>query len=119
MKKILLSFVICLLSFGSAFAAPRFKGVDNKHRKTTIRIEISASDRDYSNGLSVDNVRLSNNGETLAAKKVDAIWGDDSEIIFEFKKLTTFADCMLSFTVNGKPVTMDITMDIYECLMRH
>lgn len=119
MKKVILLLVICLLSFGSAFAAPRFKGVDNKHRKTTIRIEIPASDRDSSNGLSVDNVRLSNNGETLAAKKVNAVWGDDSEIILEFKKLTTFADCMLSFTVNGEPVTMDITVDIYSWLMLH
>lgn len=63
---------------------------------------------DESNGLSVDDVKLYNNGEILTAKKVDAIWGKDSTIILEFKKLTTFEDCTLSFTVNGKPVSMDI-----------
>lgn len=26
----------------------------------------------------------------------------------EFKKLTTFEDCTLSFTVNGEPVSMDL-----------
>ena len=106
MKKALLSLAIGLLGFGSSFAAPQFKGINNKHGKTTIKIEIPASDRDATNVLSIDNVKLYNNGETLTAKNVDAIWGDNSTIILEFKKLTTFEDCTLSFTLNGKPVSM-------------
>lgn len=108
MKKALISLAIGLLAVGSSFAAPQFKGINNKHGKTTIKIEIPASDRDASNGLSVDNVKLYNNGEMLTAKKVNAIWGENSTIILEFKKLTTFADCTLSFTVNGEPVSMDL-----------
>ena len=108
MKKVLLSLAIGLLTFGSAYAAPRFKVLDNKHGKTTIKIEIPVYDRDDTNGLSVDNVKLYNNGEILTAKKVDAMWGYNSLIILEFKKLTTFENCTLSFTVNGEPVCMDI-----------
>lgn len=108
MNKKLLSLAIGLLTFGSALAAPQFKGLNNKHGKTTIKIEIPATDRDITGGLSIDDVKLYNNGEMLTAKKVDAIWGENSTIILEFKKLTTFEDCTLSFTVNGEPVSMDI-----------
>lgn len=108
MKKALLLLAFGLLVVGSAFAAPKFKGINNKHGKTTIKIEIPASDRDASNGLSVENVKLCNNGETLTAKKVNAVWGKDSIIILEFKKLTRFDNCILSFTVNGEPVSMDL-----------
>ena len=104
MKKALLSLAVGLLAVGCSFAAPQFKGLNNKHGKTTI----PASDRDASNGLSVDNVKLYNNGETLTAKNVNAICGENSTIIMEFKKLTTFKDCTLSFTVNGEPVSMDL-----------
>lgn len=108
MKKAFLTLAIGLLAVGSSFAAPQFKGLNNKHDKTTIKIEIPASDRDVTNGLSVDNVKLYNNGEMLTAKKVDAIWGENSTIILEFKKLTTFADCTFSFTINGEPVSMNL-----------
>ena len=76
MNKLFLSLALLLLSFGSVAAAPRFKELNNKHGKTTIIIEIPASDRDETNGLSVDNVKLYNNGETLTAKKVNAMWGE-------------------------------------------
>ncbi len=108
MNKILFTLGLGLLSLGSVFAAPQFKGLNNKHGKTTIKIEIPVSDRDDSNGLSIDNVRLYNNGKILKATKVNAIWGDNSIIILDFKRLTTFEDCILSFTINGKPVSMDI-----------
>lgn len=108
MNRLFLSLALLLLSFGSVAAAPRFKELNNKHGKTTIIIEIPASDRDETNGLSVDNVKLYNNGETLTAKKVDAMLGQNSTVILEFKKLKTFADCTLNFTINGKPVSIDI-----------
>ena len=108
MKKIVLSLFVALLSFGSALAAPQFKGLSNKHGKTTIKVEIPASDRDATNGLSVDNIKLFNNGEMLSAKKVEAILGENSMIIMEFKKLKKFENCTLSFTVNGKTVSIDI-----------
>lgn len=108
MNGICISLALMFLSFGSAFAAPQFRGLNNKHGKTTIKIEIPASDRDESNGLSIDNVKLYNDGKMLRANKVNAIWGENSTIILEFKKLTTFEDCTLSFTINGKPVSMDI-----------
>ena len=108
MKKIVLSLFVALLSFGSALAAPQFKGLSNKHGKTTIKVEIPASDYDATNGLSVDNIKLYNNGEMLSAKKVEAILGENSMIIMEFKKLKKFENCTLSFTVNGKTVSIDI-----------
>ena len=108
MNKILLTIAIVLLAICTAVAAPRFESLDNHHGKTTIKIEIPASDRSATNGLSIDNIRLYNNGEILDAKKVDAIWGENSTIILEFKKLTTFKNCILTFTINGHPVTMDI-----------
>ncbi len=112
MNKVLLSLAIGLLAVGSMGAAPRFKGISNKHGKTTIKIEIPAYDRDASNGLSIDNVKLHNNGKTLTAKKVDAIWGNNSIIILEFKKLATFNDCALSFTLNGEPISMDLSKSL-------
>lgn len=108
MKKLILSLTIAMLSFGSALASPQFKGLSNKHGKTTIKVEIPAADCDASNGLSVDNIKLYNKGEMLPAKNVEVIRGETSIIIMEFKKLTEFEDCMLSFTVNGKPVSIDI-----------
>ena len=108
MKKLIFSLMVALLSFGSAAAFPRFKGLDNKNGKTTVRIEIPAYDRDSENGLSIDNVKLYNDGKVLKAKKVDAIWGDNSTVLIEFKKLTKFDNCTLSLTVNGKPVSLHI-----------
>lgn len=108
MNRLILLLTIALLSLGSAFALPKFKSLDNKHGKTTIKVEIPAFDRDSSNGFSIDNVRLYNKGKILNPKKVDAIWGDNSTIILEFKKLKEFEDCTLSFTLNGESVSMDI-----------
>ncbi len=108
MKKVLLSLAIVLLAAGNAFAVPRFMGIDNKNGKTTIKIEIPACDRDSQNGLSIDNVKLYNNGKMLSAKKVRAIWGENSTIILEFKKLTKFEDCTLSLTLNGEAVSMNL-----------
>lgn len=112
MKKVLLSLAIVLLAAGSAFAVPRFMGIDNKNGKTTIKIEIPACDRDAQNGLSIDNVKLYNNGKMLAAKKVHALWGENSTIILEFKKLTYFKDCTLSFTLNGEAISMNLRGEV-------
>lgn len=76
MKKVLFSLALMLLAVGSAFGAPRFKELNNFHGKTTIKIEIPASDRDADGGLSLGDVKLHNNGEMLAAKKVNAKWGE-------------------------------------------
>ena len=128
MKKVLFSLVLMLLAAGSVIGAPRFKELNNFHGKTTIKVEIPAYDRDADGGLSIDNVKLHNNGETLAAKKVNAKWGEkqgenrcknrceksgeksgeNTTVIFEFKKLTLFAGCTLSFTMNGTPVTINL-----------
>ena len=51
MKKIILSCAAALLAIGSAHATPKFLSLNNKHGKTTIKIEIPASDRDETNGL--------------------------------------------------------------------
>ena len=105
MKKIILSCAAALLAIGSACATPKFLSLNNKHGKTTIKIEIPASDRDETNGLSIEDV----------AKKVDAIWGDNSIVILQFEKLTAFEDCTLSFSVNGKPVSLDIQSCLADC----
>ena len=132
MKKVLFSLVLMLLAAGSVIGAPRFKELNNFHGKTTIKVEIPAYDRDADGGLSIDNVKLHNNGETLAAKKVNAKWGEkqgenrcknrceksgeksgeNTTVIFEFKKLTLFAGCTLSFTMNGTPVTINLQRHI-------
>lgn len=102
-------FLVC-----NTFATPLFKGLNNKHGKTSITIEIPSSDRDASNGISIDNIKLYNNGEILNAKKVKEInkkkdvQNDNLTMILEFRKLTTFADCKLSFTLNDEPVMMNI-----------
>ena len=136
MKKVLFSLALTLLAAGSVIGAPRFKELNNFHGKTTIKVEIPAYDRDADGGLSIDNVKLHNNGETLAAKKVNAKWGEkngdksdekcgkkcgkksgekndeSTTVIFEFKKLTLFAGCTLSFTMNGTPVTINLQRHI-------
>mgnify|MGYP006965551804 CR=1 FL=1 len=106
MKKIILSCAAALLAIGSAHATPKFLSLNNKHGKTTIKIEIPASDRDETNGLSIEDVVLYNDGKTFQAKKVD--WGDNSIVILQFEKLTAFEDCTLSFSLNGEPVSLDI-----------
>ena len=103
MKKIILSCAAALLAIGSAHATPKFLSLNNKHGKTTIKIEIPASDRDETNGLSIEDVVLYNSGKTFQAKSVDAIWGDNSTVILQFEKLTAFEDCTLSFSLNGEP----------------
>ena len=115
MKKIILSCAAALLATGSACATPKFLSLNNKHGKTTIKIEIPASDRDETNGLSIEDVVLYNDGKTFQAKKVDAIWGDNSIVILQFEKLTAFEDCTLSFSVNGKPVSLDIQSCLADC----
>ena len=105
MKKIILSCAAALLAIGSAHATPKFLSLNNKHGKTTIKIEIPASDRDETNGLSIEDVVLYNSGKTFQAKSVDAIWGDNSTVILQFEKLTAFT---LSFSLNGEPVSLDI-----------
>ena len=132
MKKVLFSLALTLLAAGSVIGAPRFKELNNFHGKTTIKVEIPAYDRDADGGLSIDNVKLHNNGETLAAKKVNAKWGEkqgekqgenrcekigeksgeNTTVILEFKKLTLFAGCTLSFTMNGTPVTINLQRHI-------
>lgn len=108
MKKIILSCAAALLAIGSAHATPKFLSLNNKYGKTTIKIEIPASDRDETNGLSIEDVVLYNSGKTFQAKSVDAIWGDNSTVILQFEKLTAFEDCTLSFSLNGEPVSLDI-----------
>lgn len=70
MKKIILSCAAALLAIGSAHATPKFLSLNNKHGKTTIKIEIPASDRDETNGLSIEDVvctlSFSLNGEPVS-----------------------------------------------------
>lgn len=108
MKRIALLLTITFLSIGSVFAKPIFKGLNNNGGKTTIIIKIPASDRDNTNGLSLDNFKLYNNGQIHNAKKVNSIWGDESIVTIEFKHLSKFSNCTLSFTLNGEPVSIDI-----------
>ena len=68
MKKIILSCAAALLAIGSACATPEFLSLNNKHGKTTIKIEIPASDRDETNGLSIEDVVLYYDGNTFQAK---------------------------------------------------
>ncbi|MCM1505357.1 MAG: hypothetical protein NC127_09195 [Muribaculum sp.] len=106
MKKLILTLTIALLAFGSALATPQFKGLSNRHGKTTVKIEFSSSD--LSRTTVISDWKLHNNGKEYAVKKVD-VKGKNGEIfVLEFAKLTKFSDCTLSFSVNGEPVSIDI-----------
>ncbi len=106
MKKTILSLAFALLVTGSAIAAPQFKGLDNNHGKTTVKIEFPSSE--FSQTTVIKGWKLYNNGKVYDVKKVD-VKGNKGEIfVLEFKKFTEFSDCILSFTVNGEPVSIDI-----------
>lgn len=106
MKKILLLLTLVLLSFGSAVASPKFKGLNNNNGKTTVKIEFPVSD--FSQVTEIKDWQLHNNGKVYDVKKVDIKGRDGNTFVLEFKKLTEFTDCTLSFTVNGEPVSIDI-----------
>lgn len=106
MKKLILSLTVALLSFGSALATPQFKGLSNRHGKTTVKIEFQSSD--LSQTTVIKDWKLCNNGKVYDVKKVDVRGRNGNTFILEFKKLTEFSDCSLSFTVNGEPVSIDI-----------
>lgn len=110
MKKAILSVAIALLSLGSVFAAPQFKGLSNKNGNTTIQIEFPASD--LSSVTELKDWKLYNNDEELAAKKVSVTGHNGNRFVLEFKKLTEFENCRLTFTMNGKPVSMDIQSEL-------
>lgn len=106
MKKTILSLAFALLAIGSAIAAPKFKGINNKHGKTTVKIEFPSSE--FSQTTVIKDWKLHNNGKEYAVKKVD-VKGKNGEIfVLEFAKLTKFSDCTLSFSVNGEPISIDI-----------
>ena len=106
MKKILLSFALAMLSVGSMFAMPQFKGLDNKNGKTTIRIEIPETD--LTQVTVIKDCSLYNDGKEYEVKKVNIKGGKGNLFGLEFKQLTTFSDCTLSFTMNGEPVKIDV-----------
>jgi len=115
MKKIILSCAAALLAIGSACATPEFLSLNNKYGKTTIKIEIPASDRDETNGLSIEDVVLYNDG-IIAPNCIDLLCLKGFTIvILQFEKLTAFEDCTLSFSVNGKPVSLDIQSCLADC----
>ena len=91
MKKTFISLAFALLSFGAAFASPQFKELNNKNGKTTIKIEIPESD--LSQFTVIKDWRFHNGGKAYDVKKVD-VKGDDGST--------------LSFTINGKPVSINI-----------
>ncbi len=106
MKKIILSLVFALLAIGSAIAAPQFRSIDNENGKTTVKIEFQSSE--FSQTTIIKDWKLYNNGKVYAVKKVD-VKGKNGEIfVLEFAKLTKFSDCVLYFTVNGEPASVDI-----------
>ncbi|MCI9286288.1 MAG: hypothetical protein HFJ91_11015 [Muribaculaceae bacterium] len=106
MKKLILTLAIALLSFGSASATPQFKGLSNRHGKTTVIIEFSSSD--LSKTTVIRDWKLHNNGKVYDVKKVNVKGSNGNTFILEFRKFTEFSDCTLSFTVNGDPVSIDI-----------
>lgn len=106
MKKTFIALVFALLSFGGALASPQFKELNNKNGKTTIKIEIP--DSDLSQFTVIKDWRLHNGGKAYDVKKVDVEGNDGNTFVLEFKRFTEFSDCSLSFTINGKPVSIDI-----------
>ena len=106
MKKTFISLAFALLSFGAAFASPQFKELNNKNGKTTIKIEFPESD--LSQFTVIKDWRFHNGGKAYDVKKVDVKGDDGSTFVLEFKRFTEFSDCSLSFTINGKPVSINI-----------
>lgn len=106
MKTAIIMFTFAMLSVCSVFASPKFKGLNNKNGKTTIKVEIPSSE--LAQTPVIADWKLSNNGKSYDVKKVD-VKGRNGEIfILEFKEFTEFSDCVLSFTINGEPVSIDI-----------
>ncbi len=106
MKKLLLAFIFVIISFCYAFASPHFKELNNHNGKTTVKIEFPSSD--LTQTTVIRDWKLHNKGKVYDVKKVDVQGQKDLVFILEFKKLTKFSECSLSFTVNGKPMTIDL-----------
>lgn len=109
MKKAILSLAFAFLAIGSALAAPQFKGLNNKHGKTTVEIKFPSSE--FSQTTVIKDWKLYNNGKVYDVKKIDVKDNDGKIFVLEFKKLTKFSDCIISFSVNGEPVSINIIMN--------
>ena len=106
MKKLIFLLTVALFSFGSALASPKFKGLSNNHGKTTVKIEFPISD--FSNTTIIKDWKLYNDGKVYDVKNIEVKGSKVYTFVLEFKKLTKFSDCSLSFTVNGETVSIDI-----------
>lgn len=106
MKKIIIALTFALLSLGSAMASPQFKGLSNRHGKTTIKIEFTSSD--FSQVTVIKDWVLHNDGKEYNVKKVNVKGSKGYTFVLEFQKLTEFSNCSLSYTVNGEPANIDI-----------
>lgn len=95
MKKIIAILAAALLTAAHLYATPRMLSINNYGRKTTVKILIPASDRDENNSLSINNIRLFNDGRTYEPKDIDAEWGADAIITLKFKRITTFDEPVL------------------------
>ncbi len=107
MKILIFSIVFALLAIGNTIAAPQFRGLNNNHGKTTVKIEIPFSE--LTQTTVIRDWKLYNNGKVYTVKNVKVERGSDGDIfVLEFTKLKKFSDCKLSFTVNDEPVNIDI-----------
>lgn len=100
--------MIALTGSISAFATPKVLHLNNKDGKTTVIFEIPAEDAGESGSVTIDNVALSNNGETIAAKQVFATTSENTIVTAHFKKLTVFDNCTLTFNLNGEKVSLNV-----------
>lgn len=106
MKKLMLLLAVAVVAVGSALGSPRFKELNNRHGKTTVKVEFPVSD--LSQVTVIKDWKLHNGGKVYDVKRVDVKGREGNTFVLEFKKLTEFSDCSLSFTVNGEPVSMDL-----------
>lgn len=98
-----------LLSAGSAWAAPKLVSIKARGGKAVVKVEIPASDRDETNGLSVKEVVLHNQGKTFKPWRVESnYWGEETTVTMKFRGLPALTDSSLSMSINGETVSLEL-----------
>lgn len=104
MKKILLLIAAIILSAGSMFAYPRIKSITSSGKKTKIEVIIPADMRNDKGGMSIENIRIISDDNTISPKNVNADFKPDVLMTVEFKEKFNIGDSRLVMNINGKDV---------------
>ena len=91
---------------------PKIKSAFFKKDNLIFRIYIPVCYRDENHRIVLDNAILHNEGRLFKSINIYAVKGQHEDTaILEFRDITTFEDCSLSFTINGEPVSITVLED--------